>query len=327
LARAPRSWGYWTEGKLDILAKYLDRFTTATKNRAQQRIYLDAFAGEPTGTSRTTGMEVRGSARLALEVKDPPFDRCYFFELRHKADALREELLRNFPGRDIRVEGGDCNKKIPDTLATLRSERLGWVPTFAFLDPDGMELRWDTIREFAAHKLRGPRPSRFKVELWVLFPSAGLIRTLALSKETLPDREADRASGLFGSDAWSIIYRLRQMKRIEGQEARERYVNLYRWLLEQELGYYRTHALQINNRMNNPIYHLVFATDNPTGDKIMTHLYGEALTRFPQMREHARRRGPTGEQLGLFGEADDAATYARRAYVYEPPVDPASIDS
>lgn len=29
--KAPRSWGYWTEGKLDILARYLDRFTTTTR--------------------------------------------------------------------------------------------------------------------------------------------------------------------------------------------------------------------------------------------------------------------------------------------------------
>src|SRR5687767_11553113 len=48
--KAPRSWGYWTEGKLDILARYLDRFTTTTKYKADARIYLDAFAGEGHGT-------------------------------------------------------------------------------------------------------------------------------------------------------------------------------------------------------------------------------------------------------------------------------------
>jgi three-Cys-motif partner protein len=174
LAKAPRSWGYWTEGKLDILGKYLAAFTTATENLAQHRIYLDAFAGKPSGTSRTTGAEIRGSARLALGVQDPPFDRCYFFELRNKAAALEEKLVRSFPGRYIRVLPGDCNYQIPATLAALRREQLGWVPTFAFLDPDGMELRWETIRALAEHKLVGTRPSKFKVELWVLFPSMGM---------------------------------------------------------------------------------------------------------------------------------------------------------
>ena len=45
-----------------------------------------------------------------------------------------------------------------------------------------------------------------------------------------------------------------------------------------------------------PIYHLIFAlifaTDSDPGDKIMNHLYGEALTRWPQMREQARPRSP-----------------------------------
>jgi hypothetical protein len=51
-AKAPRSWGYWTEGKLDLLTKYLDAFTTATKKKARARVYLDAFAGEGRGRSR-----------------------------------------------------------------------------------------------------------------------------------------------------------------------------------------------------------------------------------------------------------------------------------
>ena len=101
--KAPRSWGYWTEGKLDILTRYLDRFTTATKNKANARIYLDAFAGEGHGTSRTTGVQFEGSARIGLKVSDPPFDRCYFFELGEKAAELERELTRDFPGRYIRV--------------------------------------------------------------------------------------------------------------------------------------------------------------------------------------------------------------------------------
>jgi hypothetical protein len=61
------------------------------------------------------------------------------------------------------------------------------------------------------------------------------------------------------------------------------------------------------------------------GDRIMSHLYSEALTQWPQMREQARRRSPGGEQLALLGEQDIAATFQTRAYTYEPPVDPASM--
>ena len=123
--KAPRSWGYWTEGKLDILARYLDRFTTTTKYKADARIYLDAFAGEGLGTSRTTKAQFEGSARIGLKVSDPPFDRCYFFELGDKAAELARELTRDFPGRDVRVVPGDCNVTIPAALAELRRDNLG----------------------------------------------------------------------------------------------------------------------------------------------------------------------------------------------------------
>jgi hypothetical protein len=57
----------------------------------------------------------------------------------------------------------------------------------------------------------------------------------------------------------------------------------------------------------------------------MSHLYGEALTSWPQMREQARRRSPGGEQLALLEGPDSAATFRTRAYTYEEPVDPASM--
>jgi three-Cys-motif partner protein len=236
--KAPRSWGYWTEGKLDILARYLDRFTTTTKYKADARIYLDAFAGEGHGTSRTTSTQFEGSARIGLKVSNPSFDRCYFFELPERAAELERELTRDFPGRDVRVVPGDCNATIPDALAELRRDNLGWAPTFAFLDPDGMELRWETIKALAVHKQLRQPPSKTKVELWVLFPSGGLLRNLALDDRRLLPGHVAKATSLFGSDAWTRIYQARKAQQIDGQEARERYVNLYRWQLEQHLGWH-----------------------------------------------------------------------------------------
>jgi three-Cys-motif partner protein len=196
--KAPRSWGYWTEGKLDILARYLDRFTMTTKYKADARIYLDAFAGEGIGTSRTTRTRFEGSARIGLKVSDPPFDRCYFFELGDKAAELERELTRDFPGREIRIRPGDCNDTIPAALAELRRDNLGWAPTFAFLDPDGMELRWATIKALAIHKRLRQPPSKTKVELWLLFPSGGLLRNLALDDRKLLPGHVAKATALFG---------------------------------------------------------------------------------------------------------------------------------
>jgi hypothetical protein len=95
--------------------------------------------------------------------------------------------------------------------------------------------------------------------------------------------------------------------------------------LERDLGYRRTHPIEVKDNRGRPIYHLIFASDSEAGDRIMSHLYGEALTRWPQMREQARRRSPEGEQLALLGEQDSAATFRTKAYTYEPPLEPDSI--
>jgi three-Cys-motif partner protein len=112
-----------------------------------------------------------------------------------------------------------------------------------------MELAWETLVALADHKrgYRGagsPKPE-FKVELWLLFPSGGLVRTLALEEEQLTDSDAERATRLFGTDAWDPIYQRRVREELTGAEAREEYVNLLRWRLEQDLGYRWTHPLEI----------------------------------------------------------------------------------
>jgi three-Cys-motif partner protein len=188
-----------------------------------------------------------------------------------------------------------------------------------------MELRWETIKALAAHKRLRQPPSKTKVELWLLFPSGGLLRNLALDEQRLLPGHVAKATSLFGSDAWERVHQARKAQQIDGQEARERYVNLYRWQLEQDLGYRRAHPIEVKNNHGRPIYHLIFASDSDAGDRIMSHLYGDALTQWPQMREQARRRSPGGEQLALLGEEDIAATFQTRAYTYEPPVDPASM--
>src|SRR3954454_18830045 len=70
-SRSPRTWGYWTEQKLSMLDAYLTKFTTASK-RSPRTLYLDLFAGQDRNASRTTGEEINGSPRVALDTQ-PPF--------------------------------------------------------------------------------------------------------------------------------------------------------------------------------------------------------------------------------------------------------------
>lgn len=308
-----REWGDWTELKLEILAQYLNAFTTASTS-VDTRVFLDAFAGEGRGRSRTTGNVFEGSARIALNTDNPPFTHLRYFELEpDNAARLRAELQEEYPGRDIVVYEGDCNENIPEALKELQPVR--WAPTFAFLDPDGILLHWSTLEALAGHK----RGSKYKVELWLLFSTMGLVRRLALDEAKLRPQDEQLATDAFGDESWRPIYELRRTDQITGRRARAEYINLYRRKLEEELGYRHTFALEIRNDRGVPIYAMVFATDNAAGKRIMYDLYNKASLAGPRRREllKAQAEGVQQMQLGLGDEV------AQRDPVWvDPPWDP-----
>lgn len=314
-----RSWGYWTRAKLQMLADYLGGFATASKGQSE-RIYFDAFAGEGTGLDRLTGEEFPGSARIALEAGEGAgFTKFRYFEMGRRAADLQAQLRADYPGRDIVVYEGDCNVTIPKALEELRP--LNWAPTFAFLDPDGMELAWETLEALANHK-RGYRSAasskpEYKVELWMLFPTSGIVRTLALEQEKVSVADIARATRLFGTDQWRTIYDLRLDGSLSAADAREEYVNLMRWRLERVLGYRFAHPFELKNTKGSTIYHMIFATDSDAGTRIMGAIYAKAAKSLPAMRQEAldRRTGQQALDLGSESVADVG-------YEYEPPWEP-----
>jgi len=315
--RAGRSWGYWTQAKLSVLDEYLNAFVRASSGPSE-RVYLDAFAGEGSGLDRLTGEAFKGSARIALEVGEPDFTRFRFFEKGRRAGELEARLRADYPARDIVVSEGDCNETIPRMLRELAA--LRWAPTFAFLDPDGMELAWSTLRALADHKKgyrTGAEKPEYKVELWMLFPSGGLVRTLALEEEKLTASDEQRATRLFGDESWWPIYDRRLDGRLVGADAREEYVNLMRWRLERDLGYRWTHPLELRNTRGVPLYHMLFATDNEAGTQIMEHVYRSAAGRMPAMQQEARDRARGQIALNLGLDLKPEAMYR-----YEPPWEP-----
>lgn len=286
---AKQSWGFWTQSKLQILEDYLAAFLTASSRRTQGAVYLDAFAGEGVGRDRLTDDEFDGSARIAAAAAASNgsgfrFSYLRFVELkRNRADEIRREFRADFPGRDIDVVPGDCNVEIPRLLEQMPSD-LTWYPTFAFLDPFGIELRWDTIRALADHK----RKRKYKVELFMLFAAPAIMRIAGLTPDKAIPGADDRLTNLFGCEEWRPIVDARRGRRIGGDQAREAFVNLMRWRLAEDLAYARTHVLEFKNSRGTSLYHMVFATDHSAGDRIMASLYATAANRNQDMAQDAR---------------------------------------
>lgn len=285
---ARQSWGFWTRSKLEILEDYLAAFLTASSFKASGAVYLDAFAGEGAGKDRLTDEEFDGSARIAVSATANnttgfKFSLLRFVELNPaRAADIQAQFRADFPGRDIEVVPGDCNTEIPALLAALPAD-LAWHPTFAFLDPFGIELEWETIQALADYK----RHTKFKAELFMLFSSSAIMRIAGKTPEAeLRDAPA-KLTALFGCADWQQIVEARRADRISGGQAREAFVNLMRWRLVHELGYKRTHVLEFRNSSGTSLYHMVFVTDHEAGDRIMASLYATAAKRNKDMAQDA----------------------------------------
>lgn len=312
--RTPRSWGFWTRAKLDVLRDYLASFLAASSGKAPYAVYLDAFAGEGTGIDRLSSEEFDGSPRIAANAvatgsSGYRFSHLRFFELSStRAASLQADVRWRFPDRDISVVPGDCNATLPATLAAMPAA-VRPSPTFAFLDPFGTELRWPTIKAVADHK----RDLKYKVEIWMLFSAAGLMRIAG----STPEKAAVGAEGLltdlFGARSWLPIVDARRADAITGVDAREAFVNLMRWQLEQTLGYQRTHALELKNAHGTSIYHMIFATDHPVGDKIISALYAKAVDALPEMADEARQLATGAARLFSMPSSDRPPRYEHQA--------------
>ena len=317
-----RDWGFWTEQKLQMLADYLPAFTQAAKNKAHGRtVYLDLFAGDTRNMSRTTGEEISGSPRVALDTS-PEFTKVRLFELPRHAARLEAELTAEYPGRDLRVWAGDCNEQIDAALAELAT--FNRAPTFAFVDQYAAEIHWATLEKLAAFK----RGSRYKVEMWLLFAPSMLPRGLAAEDPRVGAEFRTRIDAMFGSQAWTAIYDDRKAEYLSGADFRSEMVNLMRWRLENNLGYKNTHSFEMLNTRGVSLYTMLFATDNDAGNRIMSWIYRKAARRQPEMRAQAvaARQARKEEKEGcggLFAPPPRVVPAdARIEYVHTPPRPP-----
>lgn len=116
-------------------------------------------------------------------------------------------------------------------------------------------------------------------------------------------------TAFFGSDSWREIDERRQSGDLIPSEARGLYLSLFRYQLENELGYERTLTIEMGNERGNPVYVLVFATDHPAGDRIMSSVFRQAREQSAEYRAELRKRRQqeqderSGRQ-SLFGEGE-----------------------
>ena len=274
---SPRFGGPWTQEKLDILRQYLDAYTTALKSQPFNLIYVDGFAG--TGSyseSRDDYAEFQefrqGSARIALEIDNKPFDRVVFIEEDAGAATSLLQLTNEYPGRDIHVIHGDANVKVPEFCHGMGD----FDRSVVFLDPYATEVSWPTIEAIAATK---------KIDCLILFPRMAIARMMPNEKE--PDeatsKQLDRVFG--GREHWQESYQdSPQYSLFKGESTREResgaqITNRYRKRLKGVFHCVASASRTLTNSKNAPLFELFFAAGNPKGAPIAVRMADYILTK------------------------------------------------
>ena len=263
--------GDWTREKLHILQGYLDAYTSVLKNQPFTLTYVDAFAGE--GFWRPSGLYngkdysdflslLAGSAKLALDVSEKPFDKLVFIEKNQQRSDSLMGLRREYPHREINVLNQDANTVLP-----LIARRLGdFDRAVVFLDPFATQVSWSTVAALAGTQ---------KIDCWILFPVGAVARMLPTAGLPLPQwhDSLDRIFG--GREHWEDFYQdseqlslFEEQPRQGRQRGSHQIAERYRARLASVFHQVAQTPRSLRNSTNSPMFELFFAASNPRGAPI-----------------------------------------------------------
>ena len=234
-------------------------------------MYVDALAGPGLCKVRNPVAGppyVNGSPLVALNGA-PDIHKCVFLEYDpHSVQAPKDRTVR-FGDKAV-VYQGDVNA---DLTALIRQHVPPQAPCFCLLDPEGVELHWETVEGIASLAGRKRKP-----ELLILFPIENAIRLLP-TKKPMTEYTEHQLERWLGTSEWQETYRARLDGSISPNEALQRYVDLYESRLR-GLGYAFVEGKEVTapaapGRQRRTMYRLVFASDHSKGAKIM----GDVFTR------------------------------------------------
>lgn len=251
-----RESGPWVVEKLDYLKRYIDVFETSMRKKWPRRHYIDLFAGPGKCVCRRTGVVHLGSPLLALTTKHPFTDYTFVDSNPENITALQERCDALSARVHIQFVVDDANQ-----VAEEIAQRIRRVPSLnlAFLDPDGLELRWETVATLAKIE---------RLDLFIHYSQMGLTRAMPQAYRAEEETTVDL---FFGDWEWRRIYG--EYRRKEESFLHRQLMDHYKGKLK-ELGYKETYRDDevgaeplMRNEKNAPLYRLLFASKHPLGLK------------------------------------------------------------
>lgn len=273
--------GPWSTEKLSILGKYLRAYAVIMHSQRRQhqwpaRIhYIDGFAGAgialaPNGEHEDPAREaevlayLEGSPLKALYCV-PPFDRLWFIELKATRAVYLRSLLRERNASDrSEVIIGDANVKVAQLII---DEVAANEHGIAFLDPYGLELRWETVEALATAR---------RFDVFINFSLMGIFRNLPRDAEPSLEARA-RLMAVLKDSGWMETLYVQQgaldgssiavRGRIDPQRLADRYASDLKTVFP-----FVSRPKIMTNSRGGVLYALAFASHNATATRIMEEI-------------------------------------------------------
>jgi three-Cys-motif partner protein len=254
----PRKSQPYARYKLKALEIYLSITTTSMHQRPwSEMFFLDLQAGP--GKNIIGNDVILGSPLIALTLPHP-FTQYRFNEIDPVlVEALRTRTQASELANRVQIYQEDVNQvayKVCDEIEHIdrrpRTEGKWSTLNVAFLDPEGLELQWSTVKRLATIK---------KMDLIINFSTMGINRAVG-------KKYTEAMNNFFGNTDWQEISNIS-----DSTKRRRQYIDLYLRQLR-SLGYHveedpdlEQHDMSMRNSRNAEVYSLIFASKHPLGDK------------------------------------------------------------
>jgi len=267
-----------TQLKLNILGQYLKQWAAIIGENFQEGYYIDCFAGR--GKYHKNGIKdsISGSPLIAQQIglevqeKKQKKDKNFRFKLiaiesdKENFDDLNRFLKENDPEGKVHVNTmmGEFQQLIPSVI-----KEIGSSPAFFFIDPTGIK----TIPKDVLDSIVDRAVIHEKTEIFLNYMHMGVKRVAGLQKIADHKKESIRLRAiksmehldkLFGDKGWI------------DKEDRELLIHFCNQVLR------RGYKVILNFDVPYPdksgtFYNLIFATNNPTAERIMSYIFSKKL--------------------------------------------------
>jgi three-Cys-motif partner protein len=141
----------WAEDKYRLLALYDELFSSGMKNKWDQRVYIDLYAGGGFSHVEGTRRFLKGSPTIALTVTDP-FTKYIFCEEDDRLlTALTARSQRIAPWADVSYIPGNCDANVDRIMAAIPKPSPGnRVLSLCVVDPFDFGLKFETLKKLSA---------------------------------------------------------------------------------------------------------------------------------------------------------------------------------